>query len=48
MRITAPDVHVPYGTELEQRYMPSQEYVAKQIDSFIATGVPPKTWWEEG
>jgi acetoin:2,6-dichlorophenolindophenol oxidoreductase subunit beta len=48
VRITAPDVHVPYGTELEQRYLPSVEYVTSQITSFIATGEPPKKWWEEG
>jgi pyruvate dehydrogenase E1 component beta subunit len=47
MRITAPDVHVPYGTELEQRYLPSVGYVTSQINSLLKTGVPPKKWWEE-
>lgn len=47
IRITAPDVHVPYGTELEERYLPSVEYMTNQITSLIKTGVVPKKWWEE-
>ena len=31
LRVTAPDVHVPYGTVLEQRYMPGPEYVREQF-----------------
>jgi pyruvate dehydrogenase E1 component beta subunit len=47
IRITAPDVHVPYGTELEERFLPSVEYMTNQITSLIKTGVVPKKWWEE-
>lgn len=47
IRITAPDVHVPYGTELEQRYIPSAGYVTTQISALLKTGLAPKHWWEE-
>lgn len=47
IRITAPDVHVPYGTELERRFIPSAEYVTKQISTLLKTGSAPKHWWEE-
>ena len=47
IRITAPDVHVPYGPELEKRYLPSVEYMTNQITSLIETGVMPMKWWEE-
>jgi pyruvate/2-oxoglutarate/acetoin dehydrogenase E1 component len=43
----APDVHVPYGTELEERFLPSVQYMTNQITSLIQTGVAPKKWWEE-
>lgn len=46
LRITAPDVPVPYGRELEQRYLPSAEYVNTQIESYLATGAVPTPWWE--
>ena len=36
-RITAPDVHVPYGLELEQRFLPSAAYAATQIDTLLRT-----------
>lgn len=47
LRITAPDIHVPYGTELEQRYLPSATYVVDQITGLIRTGAAPRPWWEE-
>lgn len=46
LRITAPDVPVPYGRELEQRYLPSVEYVTAQIEAYLATGTVPAPWWE--
>lgn len=46
LRITAPDVPVPYGTALEQRYLPSAEYVAEQVASLLKTGACPQPWWE--
>ena len=46
IRITAPDVHVPFGKELEQRYLPSAAYVTEQIGELLATGESPPHWWE--
>jgi pyruvate/2-oxoglutarate/acetoin dehydrogenase E1 component len=46
LRVTAPDVPVPYGTALEQRYLPSPEYVGEQVSALIKTGLCPSPWWE--
>ena len=46
LRLTAPDVPVPYGTALEQRYLPSAEYVADQVGLLLKTGTCPRPWWE--
>lgn len=46
-RITAPDVHVPYGSSLEQRFIPSPEYVTEQVSRLLKTGVSPSSWWDE-
>lgn len=46
IRITAPDVHVPYGTELEHKYLPSAEYTTRQITELLDSGLAPKHWWE--
>jgi pyruvate/2-oxoglutarate/acetoin dehydrogenase E1 component len=45
-RITAPDVPVPYGKDLEMRYTPQPEYVAKQLAEYLKTGEPPAPWWK--
>lgn len=47
LRITAPDTHVPYGLELEKRYLPSAAYAANQITSLCEKGSAPAPWWEE-
>lgn len=48
-RITSPDVPVPYSPALEARHLPTKEYVAKQLTSYLRTGdVPPPWWVEEG
>ena len=47
LRITCPDVPVPFGKELEQRYLPSPEYVASQVGELVETGKLPRHWWEE-
>jgi pyruvate dehydrogenase E1 component beta subunit len=47
LRITCPDVPVPFGRELEQRYMPNPGYVIDQIDQLMATGRAPDPWWAE-
>jgi pyruvate/2-oxoglutarate/acetoin dehydrogenase E1 component len=46
-RITCPDVPVPFGRDLEQRYLPSAEYVRSQIGTLIDTGSLPIHWWEQ-
>ena len=46
MRITAPDVPVPFGTQLERHYVPSSEYVDAQIVEYLKTDRPPLPWWE--
>jgi acetoin:2,6-dichlorophenolindophenol oxidoreductase subunit beta len=46
LRVTAPDVPVPYPSELESRYLPSGPYVVSQITSLISTGKAPEHWWE--
>ncbi len=46
VRITAPDVPVPFGRELEKRYMPSPDYIRSQIDHLMHTGQTPAPWWE--
>lgn len=46
VRITCPDVHVPFGKELEQRYLPAPGYIAAQVGSLIETGRRPAHWWE--
>jgi pyruvate dehydrogenase E1 component beta subunit len=45
-RITCPDVPVPYPEELEQRYLPSAQYVTDQISELLHTGRLPKSWWD--
>src|SRR5580692_7664212 len=46
LRITAPDVHVPYTKELEERFLPSPGYVASQVEALISTDRLPQHWWE--
>lgn len=47
VRITCPDVPVPYGKELEQRFLPNPAYVREQISEFLSTGTKPRAWWEK-
>lgn len=47
MRVTAPDAPVPYGTDLEQRFVPSADYVSTQVDALLKTDTVPRAWWEE-
>ncbi|MDE0217174.1 MAG: alpha-ketoacid dehydrogenase subunit beta [bacterium] len=46
LRITAPDVPVPFGKELEERYMPSSDYIDEQVAGLLQTGRVPPPWWE--
>lgn len=45
LRITCPDVPVPYGKDLEQRYLPSAAYVRDQVGALLETGRRPEPWW---
>ncbi len=45
-RITSPDAPVPYAQELEERYLPSVDYLSSQISELLETGKCPKPWWE--
>ncbi len=45
LRITAPDVPVPFAKDLEARYVPSAPYIESQITEFLATGRLPAPWW---
>ena len=48
-RITAPDVPVPYSPKLEARYLPTSDYVASQLTSYLESGTVPAPWWiQEG
>lgn len=47
LRITCPDVPVPYTKPLEQRFLPSAEYVREQVTELLATGARPRSWWEK-
>lgn len=44
-RITCPDVPVPYPAHLEQRFLPSVEYVRSQISAVVSNNASPKPWW---
>lgn len=44
-RITAPDVPVPYNKELEARYLPSTDEVARQLEELLKTDRAPEPWW---
>lgn len=46
VRLTAPDVPVPFGIHLEDRYVPSTEYVNNQVNELVSTDRPPTPWWE--
>lgn len=47
-RITAPDVPVPFGKELEARFAPTAEEIHRQVGEHIRSGRTPQPWWVEG
>jgi pyruvate/2-oxoglutarate/acetoin dehydrogenase E1 component len=47
LRITAPDVPIPYAGELEERFIPSPRYVREQVTHLIQNGTRPAPWWAE-
>jgi pyruvate/2-oxoglutarate/acetoin dehydrogenase E1 component len=46
MRITCPDVPVPYPAHLERLYLPQVDEVTKQITEYVRTGRPQPPWWQ--
>lgn len=44
-RVTAPDIPVPYGKELEGRYAPSSDEVIRHVKELISVGQVPRPWW---
>jgi pyruvate/2-oxoglutarate/acetoin dehydrogenase E1 component len=46
LRLTAPDVPVPYAEPLEVLMSPAPDVVAAQIQSLIETRRTPNHWWE--
>lgn len=47
LRIACPDVPVPFNPKLEQRYLPSAQYVESQVSALLEHGRLPRPWWEE-
>lgn len=47
VRLTCPDVPVPFSAPLERRYLPSPELVARQIEALCSEGRALPPWWEE-
>ncbi len=45
VRVTTPDVPVPFAPDLEARYLPSSDEVVAQVDSLLATGRSLGAWW---
>ena len=45
IRITCPNVPVPYNGGLEARFLPNAVEVNYQIDQLMATGKAPQPWW---
>lgn len=46
LRITAPDIPIPYAVGLEERYLPTAAYITDQVSALIETGRRPAPWWE--
>jgi len=46
LRVTTPDVPVPFNRSLEFRYLPSVEYITSQVSELCQTGKSPEPWWK--
>ncbi|HVR32237.1 MAG TPA: transketolase C-terminal domain-containing protein [Acidimicrobiia bacterium] len=45
VRVTTPDVPVPFAAELEARYLPASDEVTRQVDGLLETGRSIGPWW---
>lgn len=45
LRVTAPDVPIPFNKTLEFMYLPSVEYTTAQIEHWADDGKIPDPWW---
>jgi len=45
IRVTCPNIPVPYNGGLEARFLPNPTEVNYQIDQLMATGKAPQPWW---
>jgi pyruvate dehydrogenase E1 component beta subunit len=45
LRVTCPDVPVPFQRDREREWSPGPEVVGAQIDALLATGRLPEPWW---
>jgi len=45
VRVTTPDVPVPFAPVLESRFLPTTSEVTHQIETLLSTGVPAPPWW---
>lgn len=46
VRVTTPDVPVPFAPELEARFIPTADEVVAQVDGLLASGRPIGPWWD--
>jgi acetoin:2,6-dichlorophenolindophenol oxidoreductase subunit beta len=47
LRLTCPDVSVPFNRALEARYLPTPEYVRSQVARWLESSAIPPPWWTE-
>ncbi len=47
LRVTTPDVPVPFSRSLEFQYLPSASYIASQVAQLCQTGKTPEPWWSQ-
>jgi pyruvate dehydrogenase E1 component beta subunit len=45
LRVTCPDVPVPFQRDLERAWSPGPDVVRDQVDALLATGRLPQPWW---
>jgi acetoin:2,6-dichlorophenolindophenol oxidoreductase subunit beta len=47
LRVTCPDVPVPFAPALESRYLPEAGRLRTAVTELVAHDRPPRPWWEE-